>query len=797
MKKNEFFANSLHLFVLSGFAIAQPLFDLLSRNAEFFVARRSEPVDIFLLIFILCVLCPAGVVLLEAGIGLWGQKVRMAFRGTAVASLTAIGALQALKEIDLFSGGILVGIAMVMGGLLAVCYLRFQQVKMFFSVLTPAIIFFPALFVFGSPVKQVVFPEKIKVEAREGSRKIDNDTDTRPHIVMVVFDELPVTSLMNEQRLIDPIRYPHFASLAKDAYWFSNASTVHHNTLGAVPAILSGKYPSPSRPLPSLQHHPENLFTLFSASHALYVFETRTYLCPDSLNHAKSEPPGLAERMHSLLSDVSVVYLHVVLPSDLTGWLPGISQDWIKFRKNPLPTKPTEFAERVAALHGDSRTKRFNRFLSSIYAAEQPTLFFLHVLNPHVPWDHLPSDRLYSAHPSKVLGLSSRDMWSHDEVATLQGYQRHLLQVGYVDTMLGRVIKKLKDQNLYDQALIIVVADHGVSFKPNNPRRRVTSTTYENILPVPLLIKVPQQKKGVTIDRNVETIDILPTMADVLNMTVPWPVNGHSVLRSSFPEREEKVIFDSRYNRFVFTGAFPERYRALERKLALFGSGKDKGKFFAIGPHKHLVGNQLDEHTIVSDAAVRARLDHPELFDHVDPQSGFVPAQITGEVTRDKNNGHLQELSTRHAPGLQYVLTPSEGEARESLARQDGKTFPVIPGAIKGRLALAQRKDGNVILAGWAADVKNFQIAEWIVVFVNGTFVYAGKPNAQWPDLVQGFGSPALLNAGFNFLIPAHFLKDQAPPSVRLFAISTHGRASELHYPAGYQWAESAKGGEQ
>jgi hypothetical protein len=42
----------LHLFTLSAFAVAQPLFDILARHGEFFAVRQSQPTDLFALIFV-------------------------------------------------------------------------------------------------------------------------------------------------------------------------------------------------------------------------------------------------------------------------------------------------------------------------------------------------------------------------------------------------------------------------------------------------------------------------------------------------------------------------------------------------------------------------------------------------------------------------------------------------------------------------------------------------------------------------------------------------------------------------
>src|SRR2546426_9282874 len=63
--KRNLTMDSLEILALSSFAFAQPLFDLLSRNAGFFVARKSEPVDILLFILGLCLIPPAVMVLFE------------------------------------------------------------------------------------------------------------------------------------------------------------------------------------------------------------------------------------------------------------------------------------------------------------------------------------------------------------------------------------------------------------------------------------------------------------------------------------------------------------------------------------------------------------------------------------------------------------------------------------------------------------------------------------------------------------------------------------------------------------
>lgn len=276
-RKSDFFIDSLHVFVLCSFAVAQPLFDLLARNAEVFIARHSEPVDVILLILILCVLLPVLVILIEVVAGLFGRRARKVVHWFTVASLTAVIALPALKKIFEIPGTVLLVGGTILGVLTAIAYFRYHPVHIFFTVLSPALLIFPGLFLLNSPVFKVVFPAK---DPSAVTVKVENPAP----IIMVVFDEFPVTSLMDEHRQIDPIRYPNFAALARDAYWFRNATTVAQMTTHAIPAILTGKYPDLSL-LPIATDHPDNMFTLFGGSYNLKIIEPITQLYPNRLSN--------------------------------------------------------------------------------------------------------------------------------------------------------------------------------------------------------------------------------------------------------------------------------------------------------------------------------------------------------------------------------------------------------------------------------------------------------------------------------------------------------------------------------
>ena len=62
----------------------------------------------------------------------------------------------------------------------------------------------------------------------------------RAPAVVVVFDELPLNSLLDRHGLVDPVRFPHFAALQRASTWFANESIVSEGTLHGVPSLRHG-----------------------------------------------------------------------------------------------------------------------------------------------------------------------------------------------------------------------------------------------------------------------------------------------------------------------------------------------------------------------------------------------------------------------------------------------------------------------------------------------------------------------------------------------------------------------------
>ena len=530
MRDKTLLWNGAHLAVLSAFALAQPLFNLLGDNPEFFAARGSTSFDIISFAVLLVVVPPALLLLIEFLLGLISETARdvahLIFVGLGVALIV----VQILNGMDA-SDAVVIGISVAIAAGVTVAYWKAEPVRSFLSVLSPAPLVFLVLFLFFSPVNELTLEGEASAQDVGGVKPVP--------VVMVLFDELPSTSLLDERRRIDADRYPAFARLAREGTWFRNAYSIYDSTSKAIPAIMDGNLPEEGT-LPTSSDHPNSLFTLLANSHEMNVSEEATTVCPRDLCDDARLDESYGSRLGSLSEDLGLVWLHVVSPPDIEADLPSVSDTWGDFGGD----QPAG----GGAVEGDddrpdtkdnlmgNRRAGFEGWIDSVRDTRRPALNFKHVLLPHVPWEYVPSGLQYRRTVNEAIPSLSNQSYE-DQGQLDQLYLRHLLQLRFTDAELGKLLERLEDQGIYDEALIVVAADHGVAFDlGERDRRQANERNVHDISPVPLFIKAPRQKNGAIDDSYVETIDILPTIAEILGVEPTEEPDGRSVAERRRPQ---------------------------------------------------------------------------------------------------------------------------------------------------------------------------------------------------------------------------------------------------------------------
>ncbi|HEX6713542.1 MAG TPA: sulfatase-like hydrolase/transferase [Thermoleophilaceae bacterium] len=465
----------------------------------------------------------------------------------------------------------------------------------------------------------------------------------KPPIVFVVFDALPGSMLMKPGGELDAERFPGFAELARNSTWYRNATTVHDSTVKSIPAMLDGRWPSNLRRA-LVADHPVNVFTLLRRSYRIWADEEGTQLCPRTVCRQKR---------------ARLLYL----------------------------------------LHG-RREQRFAAALSQIGAPsadKRPPLWFLHVLLPHEPLRFLPSGKVYEGGSDPEPGLDGNESFDNEFLAH-QAEQRHLLQLEYTDKLLQQLLARLRQTGLYDKAVIVVTADHGITFRvkgsPAEPyrlgqigwRRDMTTYNAHDVAFVPLFVKKPGQDSAAIDDGWVRTLDILPTLLTQARVKpMPRAVAGRELgERRGAPE--ELQVLTNRAGLLELDPATLARRRAatIAERAARFGTGADVDRLFAIGPNAELVGRSVGSLRVLR--RLNVRLWGPRRFLDVDLNGRRVPSNVIGWVDQKVApgralavalNGRIAAVGRSFKPigglGVEFSLLVPESAFRQG--RNDVRVY--------------------------------------------------------------------------------------------------------------------------
>lgn len=158
-------------------------------------------------------------------------------------------------------------------------------------------------------------------------------------------------------------------------------------------------------------------------------------------------------------------------------------------------------------------------------------------------------------------------------------------EIAYADTVLADFVAYLKKKGWYDDSIVIVVGDHGEGLGEHREETH-GAFLYDSTLHVPLIVKLPKEKQGGrVIEAQVRTIDILPTVVDLLKIAAPRRFDGASLL--SFLGAEATTETAGR-------AAFGETDYPLRFGWAPLRSVRDEGFKFVEAPRPELYNLQSD-----------------------------------------------------------------------------------------------------------------------------------------------------------------------------------------------------------
>jgi arylsulfatase A-like enzyme len=177
---------------------------------------------------------------------------------------------------------------------------------------------------------------------------------------------------------------------------------------------------------------------------------------------------------------------------------------------------------------------------------QQPFFFWLHYIEPHAPYEPnephrslFLADELYFQQAREVRVRPKEQTWQ--AVGGFPGISRlgeHRDRAFYIamydaeirdcDAKIAKVLETLNEQGLADCTMVVLTADHGEGLGEHNYYWH-GQFPYETGLHVPLIVYVPGVPPTV-VEEPVTTIDVAPTILDLLGLPIPEYYEGVSLV---------------------------------------------------------------------------------------------------------------------------------------------------------------------------------------------------------------------------------------------------------------------------
>ena len=481
----------LNLAVLWTFAVAQPLFDLLKDNPEFFAARGSSGFDIISFSVLLVVLPPAILLAIELLLG--PDPARGAPGGARVflGALVVLIAAQALKKAIDTSDTVLIVLSRRDRGRRRRCCGRARS-RCARSSTSCRRSRSSSCCCSCSAARSPSSPSRAR------RRRCRSAACRARRSSWCCSTSCRRTRCVDQNDRLDTKRYPGFGELATNATWFRNAYTVYDSTERAQPAIMDGNLPEKDKQ-PISSDHPNSIFSLFAKSHR---HERR-----------RGGDGGLPARpLHEPRSATSRT------ASGSRRWRRTSGSSGCTWSRRPTSRTTSRASPRTGAtsaaatrprcrrrssgspvhtranLNG-GRPARFQAWMQRIVPGHRPALNFKHTLMPHVPWQYLPSGRLYRRQPNDAIPALSNQAYEDHGAARRAAPAplppdrlRRLRAAAALEAAEGRgAVGRVADRRGGGPRRGVPARPRAAPPEPARPPARSR--------PIPLFIKAPGQKK--------------------------------------------------------------------------------------------------------------------------------------------------------------------------------------------------------------------------------------------------------------------------------------------------------------
>ncbi|MEM6957095.1 MAG: sulfatase-like hydrolase/transferase [Myxococcota bacterium] len=404
---------------------------------------------------------------------------------------------------------------------------------------------------------------------------------------------------------------PNLDAFMNDAIRFDQAFANASWTRPSFASILTGRYPSNHGVMAKSDALPSAITTLPEALHeGGYVtggLVTNFNVGPYYNFHQGFDSYDFLEPDFVLWADDSAAKLLLV--------------QFLRHKIETYRARHGQVAAGSAYRDAEVVNNELRQWLDGRRGENTPFFGFVGYMDPHDPYYRHPYDGLgysHAAHPNP-------DPSEANELRALYDGE-----ITFWDEHFGNLIEDLKARGIYEDLTIIITADHGEEFCDHGGFWHGT-TLYDEQIHVPLLVKLPGNRRGGTTVRHwVQSIDIMPTLLRQMGLEVPEGVQGGNLF-----EGTDAVYAEESHQGNVLE-AVRERRGTDEHKLITANAGNPRG--LPTVEHFRVDLDHREQENLAQDGEVPEELGATLEAMRSVAQQGAIQAE-----TRDLDRGQLEQ----------------------------------------------------------------------------------------------------------------------------------------------------------
>lgn len=176
-------------------------------------------------------------------------------------------------------------------------------------------------------------------------------------------------------------------------------------------------------------------------------------------------------------------------------------------------------------------------WLKSVEGSGAPFFLYLHTMEPHAPYAPPPVFRKRFApgvEDERLTRLQFVEQLERNQVPVTPELRRDLIdlydaEIAANDAAFGALLDLLAQRALLEETVIVFVSDHGEEFFDHGSWQH-GKTLYTEMLDIPLIVRAPGMAAGKVVKRQAQQVDLVPTVLDLLGLSVPDALEGRSLV---------------------------------------------------------------------------------------------------------------------------------------------------------------------------------------------------------------------------------------------------------------------------